>query len=51
MINGILFQNLIELYRKDVFNTFTLTLDFHVGPISTNGYSRSNLKVQKKQGT
>ena len=33
------------------FKTFTLALDFHVGPISTNGYSRPNLKVQKKQGT
>ena len=37
------------LYRTPI-NTFTLTLDFHAGPISTNGYSRPNLKVQKKQG-
>ena len=35
----------------DPLNTFTHALDFHVGPISTNGYSRPNLKVQKKQGT
>ena len=38
-------------YINFYFNTFTLALDFHVGPISTNGYSRPNLKVQKKQGT
>ena len=36
---------------KHILNTFTLALDIHVGPISTNGYSRPNLKVQKNQGT
>ena len=38
-------------HLADDLNTFTHTLDFHVGPISTNGYSRPNIKVQKKQGT
>ena len=47
------FEVLSISFRNHIYaiNTFTLALDFHVGPISTNGYSRPNLKVQKKQGT
>ena len=49
MLGFCLDQNTYVKRNKIHFNTTTLALAFHVGPISTNGYSRPNLKVQKKQ--